>query len=90
MSEKVFRSLFSFALSQSDRSDTLPALLLSPACTILQDSFVVVEIVFEMQGCKAPCKQEMFRRENQVFFKYLFVWHCLLVKPKISQFFINV
>lgn len=32
----------------------------------------------------------MLRRESKVYFQYLFVWHYLLVKAKISQIFIII
>lgn len=84
LSEKVFRILFSLTSSQSKRSDFPPTLLLSPACTIIQDSFVVVEIecYFKCRLVGLLVSKRCFRGKTKVFFQYPFCLALSVIKAK--------
>lgn len=69
------------------RSNLLPALLLSPASTVMQDAFVVVEIecYFKCKLVELLVSHRYLGGKTKYFFDPHFVWHCLSLKPNLSQ-----
>jgi len=87
MSETILRIRFSLTLSQSKRSELLPALRVSPVCTVVQDSFVVAEtecyFKYELAGLLVG--KRCLGGATEVCFQYPFCLALSVIKARLSQ-----